>query len=114
MGLDWAMMCEVRWTKTLQFRQKVLQFPVLPARNKAICPVFWVHKMILDNPGEPQDPLFLIKTSTQKLCLSANQLIYRLRKWLKLLGEDDMAFSFYSLCRGGGPHLPTNQIWKET
>ena len=95
------MMFEVRWTKTLQFRQRVLRFPVLPVQNKSICPVFWVHKMILDNPGRPQDPLFLIKTPTQWLCLSANQLIYRLRKWLRLVGKDDMAYSLHSLCRGG-------------
>ena len=101
LGLQLAMMFEIRWTKTLQFRQKILRFPVLPANNKAICPVFWVHKMIQDNPGSAQDPLFLIKTPTDTLSLSANQLIYRLRKWLKLVGEDDMAFSLHSLRRGG-------------
>ena len=62
LGLERAMMFEVRWTKTLQFRQKVLRFPVLPAKNKAICPVFWVYKMLSDNPGNPDDPLFLIST----------------------------------------------------
>ena len=101
MGLDLAMMCEVRWTKTLQFKQKILRFPVLPAKNKAICPVFWTHKMIQDNPGEPQDPLFLIKVSDVALCLSSNQLIYRIWKWLKLLGEDDMEYTLHSLRRGG-------------
>ena len=97
LGLDKAMMFEIRWTKTLQFRQKILRVPVLPARNKAICPVYWVHRMLQENPGEAQDPLFLIKTPVQKLCLSANQLIYWLRKWLKLIGQDDMAFSLHSL-----------------
>ena len=101
MGLNLAMMCEVRWTTTLQFRQRILRFPVLPAKNKAICPVFWVHKMVLDNLGGPEDPLFLIQTPNQKLCLSFNQLIYQLRKWLKLLGEDDMEYSLHSLRRGG-------------
>ena len=70
--IDRAMMCEVRWTKTLQFRQKVLRFPVLPAQNKAIYPVLWIYKMIQDNPGQPQDPLFLICTPAKKLSLSAN------------------------------------------
>ena len=101
LGLDRAMMCEIRWTKTIQFKQKVLRFPVLPTENKAICPVFWVHKMIQDNPGNPQDPLFLIHTPLLRLSLSANQLVYRLRKWLKLVGQDDMAFSLHSLRRGG-------------
>ena len=106
MGLDKAMMFEVRWTKTLQFRQKVLRFPVLPAKNKAICPVFWVHKMIIDNPGSAQDPLFLIRTPQLKLCLSANQLIYRIRKWLKLIGEEDTAYSLHSLRRGCDIRIP--------
>ena len=101
LGLDKAMMMEVRWSKTIQFRQRILRVPVLPAENKAICPVFWVYKMLQDNPGEPQDPLFLIKTPKEKLCLSANQLVYRLRKWLKLVGEEDMAYSLHSLRRGG-------------
>ena len=100
-ALDKAMMIEVRWTKTLHFRQKILRFPVLPTDNKSICPVFWVYKMLRDNPGEPQDPLFLINAPGGKLCLSANQLIYRLQKWLKLIGEDDMAFSLHSLRWGG-------------
>ena len=101
LGLDRPMMVEVRWTKTLQFREKILHFPVIPAKNRAICPVFWLHRMILDNPGEPSDPLFLIKVPNTSLALSANQLIYRLRKWLKLIGEDDMAYSLHSLRRGG-------------
>ena len=102
MGMDKAMMIEVCWMKTLQFRQKVLRSPVLPADNKAICPVFWTYKMVQDNPGTPHDPLFLIKTPMVKLCLSDNQLIYRIHKWLKLVGEKEMEFSLHSLRRGGG------------
>ena len=101
LGIDKAMMFEVRWTKTIQFRNKVLRFPVLPAKNKLICPVFWVHKMVRDNPGEPQDPLLLIQVQREKMCLSANQLIHRLRKWLKIIGEPDMQYSLHSLQRGG-------------
>ena len=101
LGLDKAMMFEIRWTKTIQFKQKILRVPVLPAKNKEICPVFWVYAMLRDNPGEPMDPLFLISMPQQKLCLSANQLVYRLRKWLKLIGEDDMAYMLHSLHKGG-------------
>ena len=101
LGLDKAMMCEVRWTTTMQSKGKVLRFRVLPAKNKSICPVLWVYRMILENPGKPEDPLFLISTSNSTLCLSANQLLYRLRKWLKLVGEDDIAFSLHSLRQGG-------------
>ena len=100
LGLDKAMMFEVRWTKTIQFKQRILRVPVLPADNKAICPVFWVQKMLQDNPGTQQEPLFLIRTPVQCLSLSANQLVYRIRKWLKLIGEEDTDYSLHLLCRG--------------
>ena len=108
LGLEHTMMVEVRWSKTLQFKQKKLRFPVLPAKNKAICPVFWMHKMLLDNPGTAQDPLFLIKTPLVQLSLSANQLLYRIRKWLRFIGEDDRTYSLHSL-RRGGQHSPTSR-----
>ena len=77
-----AMMMEVRWSKTLQFKQKVLRFPVLPAKDKIICPVFWAHHMINRIRVGPTDPAFALKIKDQVVALSANQLIYRLRKCL--------------------------------
>ena len=101
LGLDKAMMFEIRWSKTIQHRQKVLRLPVLPATNKAICPVFWVHHLIRTIPGDPADPVLMLQTKGTKVALSANQLIYRIRKWLLLLGEDALAYSLHSLHRGG-------------
>ena len=59
LGLDRAMMLEVKWTKTLQFRQRVLRVPVLPVKNKAVCPVFWTHRLVMENPGGGKGPTFL-------------------------------------------------------
>ena len=97
LGLDRAMMIEIRWSKTIQYRQKVLRLPVLPANNKAICPVYWFHHMINRVQGEPDDLAFTLMQGTIKLVLSANQLIYRFHKLMK---EDDSKFSLHSLCRG--------------
>ena len=93
MGLDKAMMFEIRCSRTIQYRQKVLRLPVLPAKNRAICPVFWVHLLVNLVPGESQDPLLLITNGNQKLALSANQLLYRLRKWLILIGQDPTIYT---------------------
>ena len=101
LGLDKAMMFEIRWSKTIQHKQKILRLPVLPAKNKAICPVFWVHYMVSGIPAQPQDPVVSIKAPGTTLALSANQLIYTLRKWLILTGQDATAFSLHSLRRGG-------------
>ena len=57
--------------------------------------------MMAKVPGEPTDPVLMVKMEGQKSALSANQLIYRLRKWLLLLGEDASQYSLHSLHRGG-------------
>ena len=48
-------MVDLRWTKTIQFREKILRLPVLPVQNKKICPVLWMHYMVNTIPAEPQD-----------------------------------------------------------
>ena len=101
LGLEKAMMIEIRWSKTIQFKQKILRVPVLPVKNKAICPVFWVHYMIHKIPAAPQLPALSISTGKKNLALSANQMIYRLRKWLLLIGQDATIYSLHSLRRRG-------------
>ena len=96
-----VMMAEVRWSKTIQFKQKVLRLPILPAGNKSICPVLWVHYMIEQIPGEPGDPAFMVLHKGEKMALSANQLVARLRKWLTLIGEEGQDYALHSLRRGG-------------
>ena len=100
-GPDQAIMAEIRWSKTIQFKERILRVPVLPAHNKAICPVYWSHYMVHKIQANPQDPLLTIPSNKGKLSLSANQLITRIRKWLKLIGEDSALYSLHSLCRGG-------------
>ena len=101
LGMEKPMMFEIRWSKTIQHKQKILRLPVMPAANKAICPVFWIHYMISRIPTEPRDPVLTIRAGQRKLALSANQLIYRFRKWLLLVGMDPTIFSLHSLHRGG-------------
>ena len=96
-----VMMAEVRWSKTIQFKEKILRLPILPAKNKNICPVIWIHYMFEQIPGQPDDPAFLIPQKGEKLALSANQLVARLRKWLTLIGEEAELYALHSLRRGG-------------
>ena len=57
--------------------------------------------MLEQIPGEPDDPAFMVIQKGEKLALSANQLIARLRKWLTLIGEDAEKYALHSLRRGG-------------
>ena len=101
LGVDKAMMVEIRWSKTIQHKQKILRLPVLPADNKAVCPVFWMHYMVTAIPAMAHHPTFTIALKPTILALSVNQLIYRFRKWLKLINQEADKFSLHSLRRGG-------------
>ena len=96
-----VMMAEITWAKNIQFRQKILRLPVLPVDNKAICPVLWVHYMMQKVPALADDPAFTIWVDGEKSALSANQLIERIRAWLKLIKENEEEYSLHSLRRGG-------------
>ena len=112
LGLDRAMMVEIRWSKIIQFKQKILRVPVLPAKNKAVCPVFWVHFMVQAISAKNDQPALALADGRKILALLANQLITRLRKRLTLIGEDSMRYSLHSLHRGGQP-LPIRQTWRQ-
>ena len=57
--------------------------------------------MINQIPVAPQEPVLALKVAGKVLALSANQLIYRLRKWLILIGAEPSIYSLHSLRRGG-------------
>ena len=95
------MVVDVRWSKTNQFKQRVLKVPVLPVRNKAICPVLWAQYMFSIIPAQPQDAAFTIYSGNHKVALSSNQLCTRLRKWLEIIKYPSEEYSLHSLRRGG-------------
>ena len=92
-----AMMAEIRWSKTNQFKKKILRLPILPVKNKTICPVLWTHYMVSTVHALPQDLIFTIHHMGVKKSLSANQLVNRLRKWLGLIKENGELLSLHSL-----------------
>ena len=101
MSPETAMMVDVRWSKTVQYKQKILRYPVLPAKNKAICPVLWTRFIVNTVRAEPEDSIFTIWADGHKKTLSANQLVGRLRKWLGLIKEPAEEYSLHSMRRGG-------------
>ena len=53
-----AVLVNIEWSKTLQFKEKVLSVPLIPIDNKVLCPVFWTWKLVKTVPARPHDPLF--------------------------------------------------------
>ena len=54
-------MVDIRWSKTDQYRNKILNLPLVKANNKTIFPVFWLDHILNRIKATAQDPVFSYK-----------------------------------------------------
>lgn len=90
-------MIDVKWSKTIQYKQKINSLPLIPARRKEICPQFWaevVKTMPNDGPGAP---LFSYRTSRGSHILTYSQLSRKLKSWVAECGENPTEHSLHGL-----------------
>lgn len=96
---------EIRWNKTLQYKQRELLLPLIPARDKRVCPVYWLKYMLSTIRAGPQDPLFGIPTGqAQVVPLTYDQLGKKLKKLVALTNRDSQRFTLHGLRKGGACH----------
>ena len=62
----WLELINIRWRKTIQYKEKELHLPLIHTKCQAICPIYWVKYMLQLIPGEPQDPFFSVPKIWQK------------------------------------------------
>ena len=110
LGLDKAIMVKIRWSKTIQISRKFSGYQYYQQTTKQYTHCS-AHYMVNTIAAKLHEPAFSLIGPTQSLALSYNQLIYRFRKWLKLINQDPSIFSLYSL-RREEPHLLTKPTWK--
>ena len=53
-------MVDIKWSKTLQYRERELSLPLKPARNNVVCAVHWINMLRTRFSGKPNDPLIAI------------------------------------------------------
>lgn len=92
---------EIHWSKTIQYRQKVLILPLILSEVKQICPVFWLKNMMSKVPAGPQDPLFSLPTGMGNKALTYDKLRTKLSQWIVATGRPEKDFSLHGLRRGG-------------
>ena len=100
-----AVMVDVVWSKTLQFKEKVLNIPLIRLRNKAICPLYWLLLMIQLNPASPSDPAFCYFRNGKFMTLTYPRLVYWLRRWLIMANINPEGYTMHSFRRGGASFL---------
>ena len=64
----------VRWSKTIQYRNKILWVPLIPSQNSRLCAQTWVNKMIRLIPVQPHEPFFLVREGKNRFPLTAGQV----------------------------------------
>ena len=100
-----AALIDIVWCKTLQFREKVLQLPLVRLQNRVLCPVFWLWKMIKKIPAAPTDPVFCYHRKNKFMMLMYPRLTFWFKKWLQGAGYDSTRLTMHSCRRGGGGQL---------
>ena len=100
-----AMLVNIVWSKTLQFREKELLLPLVALANKIICPVFWAWQMIQLNPANANSPAFSYYRGNRFMTLTYPRLTFWFKLWLTQAGYDATKFTMHSLRRGGATFL---------
>lgn len=109
-----AIVVDIKWSKTIQFAEKLLQVPLLPVADEDICPVTWMRAMLLRFPAGPEDPAFCVPGAGRAVAVSYSQLAARLKKWSLQLKLKGPSFTPHCLRRGGTTFAQTVNIEGES
>lgn len=102
---DNIMLVHIRWSKTLQYRERKLLIPVIPFSEQWLSAVQWFNYMISIIPAGPQDPAFAVPTDKGLQPLTYHQLSRLLRKWANMVNLDPKTMTSHCLRRGGASWL---------
>lgn len=91
----------IKWSKTIQFRQKKLLLPLLQVASQEICPVVWLQHMVNNIPAPGNAPLFSIPTKQGLFPLTYSQFTDQIRVWITQIGLCGKDYSSHGLRRGG-------------
>ena len=81
---------DIRWSKTNQHRQKELLLPLVPAKHREICPVYWINQLFRIQPGLPlQSPLFSYRHHGRVIPITYDVLSKKYKEWVSAIGKDN-------------------------
>lgn len=96
----------IKWSKTIQYKEKELILPLLPARDIRICPVFWVKLMFRKVNIKENHPLFSLPSASGDgfAPLTYDQLAKRYKQWIANMGIPVANYTLHGLRKGGACH----------
>lgn len=96
----------IKWSKTIQYKEKELLLPLLPAKDMTICPVFWLKLMLKKVEVSGDNPLFSIPEKGGKgtTPLTYNHLAAFLKESVERMGISSERYTLHGLRKGGACH----------
>ena len=96
-----CMLVCVRWSKTIQFSQKVLEIPLVAFNNSPLCPVNAYTNMVKLVPGKSNEPAFMVHLRGVHAALTYHQFQNKLKSLIAATGRNPALYSSHSIRRGG-------------
>lgn len=91
------LLVNMRWTKTIQRGERILQIPLIGMPDSILCPVHAYRTMCRAIPASADAPLFI---TPQKQVVNYNMYQSKLRYYIQKIGKDPTIFSTHSFRRG--------------
>ena len=98
---------DIKWSKTLQYRQRELRLPLLQARNKQICPIYWLTYIFNKLPARRDQPLLCYPKNGKMVPVTYDLMSSKLKTWVQQAGYSPEGFTLHGLRRGGTNHCMT-------
>ena len=106
---------KIRWTKTIQYKGRVLEIPYPWDRGNPLCPTQATFNAVCLSPGAPVDgPALVMDTTPSPAPLTPDIFVKEIRRALHQPGRDVTAYAGHSFRRGGATWAFTNRIDLET
>lgn len=96
----------IKWSKVIQYKERELLLPLLPAKDITICPVFWLKLLMRKVKATDIDPLFALPVSHE--CgvtpLTYHDLSETYKGWVSKVTTLTSRHTLHGLRRGGACH----------
>ena len=101
------LMVSVKWSKTLQYKQKELDLPLIKATHLVLDPTYWIEYLRQKFQPKAKDPLLSYPQQGELVPITYSKLAGLYKKWVEKSGRNSENYTLHGLRRGGANHALT-------
>ena len=108
--IEEGLLVSMEWSKTNQFRKRLVSIPLCSIPNSSLCPVDAYLKMCATIPAPLSSPAFVVPSPSGLVTLTHFSYVRKLKSLIKQVGLDPSEFSGHSFRRGGATFAFASQV----